>query len=313
MSYPIRVADVMSTPVVTAAPNETVADAAGTLLEEDINSVVIVEADEADEVHEVVGIATGTDLIRALDRSESPRERLLADVMSAPVATTDPAAELKDALETMHDHGVARLVVVEDGRLVGLVSTDDVIRYAPQVFHRRTLTADTESTPQYRARQETEYEHADWTFECSTVSADGLSVGDRVEFSKQISEADVRSFATASGDTNRLHLDERYAGETRFGRRIAHGTLVSGLISAALARLPGVTIYVSQDLAFLGPVDIGERVTAVCEIVGEIGDRKFELTTDVLDSDGERVIEGEATVLVDDSPETATVEVEAIA
>lgn len=307
MSYPIRVTDVMSTPVITAAPNETVADAAGTLLEEDVNSVVILEDNE------VVGIATGTDLVRALDREESPREKRLEGVMSTPVATTDPADELEAALETMHDRGVARLVVVEDDRLVGLVSTDDVIRYAPQVFHRRTLATDTESTPQYHARQETEYELADWTFECSTVSREGLSVGDRAEFSKTISEADVRSFATASGDTNRLHLDERYASETRFGRRIAHGTLVSGLISAALARLPGVTIYVSQDLAFLGPVDLGERVTAICRIVGELGDRKFEVTTDVLDSDGERVIEGEATVLVDDSPETATLEVEAIA
>ena len=307
MSYPIRIADVMSTPVVTAAPSETVADAAGTFLKEGINSVVVVEDDE------VAGIVTGTDLVRALDQDESPRDESLAAVMSTPVATTDPAAELKDALETMHDHGVARLVVVEDGRLVGLVSTDDVIRYAPQVFHRGALTVESESTPQYYARQETEYEHSDWEFECSTVSRDRLNVGDRVEFSKAISEADVRSFATASGDTNRLHLDENYARETRFGRRIVHGTLVSGLISAALARLPGLTIYVSQDLAFLGPIGLGERVTAVCEIVGEISERKFELTTDVLDTDGERVIEGEATVLVDDLPETAAIEVEAIA
>ncbi len=307
MSYPIRIADVMSTPVVTAAPDETVADAAGTFLEEGISSVVVVEDDEA------VGIVTGTDLVRALDEAESPREKPVSAVMSTPVVTTDPAAELADALETMHDHGVARLVVVEDGRLVGLVSTDDVIRYAPQVFHRGALAGDPAQTPQYHARQETEFERSEWAFECSTVSRDRLSVGDRVEFSKSISEADVRSFATASGDTNRLHLDESYARETRFGRRIAHGTLVSGLISAALARLPGLTIYVSQNLAFLEPIDLGARVTAVCEIVGEITDRKFELTTDVFDADGTRVIEGEATVLVDEPPETAAIEVEAIA
>ncbi len=307
MSYPIRIADVMSTPVVTAAPDETIADTAGTFLDEGISSVVVIEDDE------VVGIVTGTDLVRALDQDESPRENPLAAIMSTPVATIDPAAELRDAIETMHDHGVARLVVVEDGRLVGLVSTDDVIRYAPQIYHRGTLEGDSAPRPQYHAREETEYEHSEWTVECSTVSRDRLSVGDRVEFSKPISEADVRSFATASGDTNRLHLDEGYARETRFGRRIAHGTLVSGLISAALARLPGLTIYVSQDLAFLNAVGLGERVTAVCEIVGEIDDRKFELTTDVFDTDGTRVIEGEATVLVDAPPEMATITVEAIA
>ncbi len=307
MSYPIRIADVMSTPVVTATPDETIADAAGIFLEEQINSVVIIEDDK------VVGIVTGTDLIRALDQDESPREKLLEEIMSTPVVTTHPAAELKDALEIMHDHGVARLVVVTDNRLLGLVSTDDVIRYAPQVFHRGTLDIGSTPSPQYHAREETEYEHAEWAFECSTVSRDRLSVGDRVEFSKPISEADVRSFATASGDTNRLHLDEGYALETRFGRRIAHGTLVSGLISAALARLPGLTIYISQDLVFLNPIGLGERVTAVCEIVNEIDDRKFELTTDVLNADQKQVIEGEATVLVDDPPEMATITAKAIA
>ena len=307
MSYPIRVADVMSSPVITAGPDETAAEVARTFLDADISSVVVVEDEE------VVGIVTGTDLVEALGWDESPGELPLEAVMSSPVATTDSAAELDAALMTMHDHGVARLVVVDDGRFVGLVSTDDVIRYAPQVFHRGELDVEPAQTPRYQARQETEYELADWRVECSTVSRDCLGVGDQVEFSKTVSEADVRSFATASGDTNRLHLDEEYARETRFGRRIAHGTLVSGLISAALARLPGLTIYVSQDLSFLAPVDLGERVTAVCEIVGEIGDQKFELTTDVLDTDGTRVIEGEATVLVDEPPETATIEIEAIA
>ena len=71
-----------------------------------------------------------------------------------------------------------------------------------------------------------------------SVEQEVIRVGDRVRFSKTISEDDVRAFAEASGDTNRLHLDDEYAEDTRFGRRIAHGTLVGGLISAALARLP---------------------------------------------------------------------------
>lgn len=132
-------------------------------------------------------------------------------------------------------------------------------------------------------------------------------------FSKALAEADVESFADASGDTNRLHLDEEYAEDTRFGRRIAHGTLVSGLVSAALARIPGVTIYLSQDLSFLAPVDIGDRVTAVCMVVESLSPGKYGLTTDVLGPDGSRVIEGEATVLVDDAPAAGEIAFEAIA
>lgn len=150
---------------------------------------------------------------------------------------------------------------------------------------------------------EVTYSKAEWSFERSD-DGDGLvGVGDRIRFSKPVTEGEVGVFADASGDTNRLHLDGEFAEQTRFGRRIAHGTLVSGLISAALARLPGLTIYLSQDLQFLGPVDIGERATAICEVVEDLGGGRYRLTTVVEDEDGETVIDGEAIVLIDDSPE----------
>ncbi|MFB6108799.1 MAG: MaoC family dehydratase [Haloplanus sp.] len=149
------------------------------------------------------------------------------------------------------------------------------------------------------------YTKADWEVERSVGVDDPITVGDRVRFSKELTEHEVETFAEVSGDTNRLHLDDDFATETRFGRRIVHGTLVSGLISAALARLPGLTIYLSQDLQFLGPVDIGETVTAICEVVEDLGDGRFRLTTVVEDEDGEKVIDGEAIVLIDDLPEDA--------
>lgn len=146
------------------------------------------------------------------------------------------------------------------------------------------------------------YREPEWEFEGGEASADELSIGSVVRFSKHITETDVQDFARASGDTNRLHLDESFAESSRFGDRIVHGTLVSGLISAALARLPLLTIYLSQDVQFLQPVEIGERVTAVCEVVEDLGDRKYRLTTKVYDSDDELVIDGEAIVLIDDLP-----------
>lgn len=233
--------------------------------------------------------------------------------MSTPVVTTAPETSVRDAVVTMHEHGIARLVVLDDGELAGLVSTDDVVRHVPQIFHRQQLEPKpSEQKPGHSVRPETAYEDPGWEFECIQLSDDRLSVGDRVEFSKTISEADVRTFAAASGDTNKLHLDPAYAEETRFGRRIAHGTLVSGLISAALARIPGLTIYISQDLSFHAPVDIGAEARAVCEIVGTFGENKYELTTDVFSGD-EQVIEGEAAVLIDNHVETDRQEIETTA
>jgi len=143
----------------------------------------------------------------------------------------------------------------------------------------------------------------EWHTEQTAETREELSVGDRFEFTKTITEGDVKRFAAASGDTNPLHLDGEFAAETRFRGRIAHGTLVSGLISAALARVPGMVIYLSQDLEFHGPVRIDDRVTAECEIVEDLGNNQYRLSTRVL-NEGDVAIDGEAVIMVDELPET---------
>jgi len=142
----------------------------------------------------------------------------------------------------------------------------------------------------------------EWHAETTAETPGELSVGDRFEFSKTLTDDDIRRFAAASGDTNPLHLDEDFAEDTRFKGRIAHGTLVGGLISAALARVPGLVVYLSQDLEFHNPVRIGDRVTAECEIVEDLGNNQFRLTTRVLDGD-DVAIDGEAVILIDELPE----------
>jgi acyl dehydratase len=131
------------------------------------------------------------------------------------------------------------------------------------------------------------------------LAEDGLGVGDSIRFSKVLSEDDVERFAAASGDTNPLHLDEEFAATTRFDGRIVHGMLATGLISAALARLPGGVVYLSQDTEFLRPIRIGDRVTAVVEAVEDLGGGRYRLSTRVLDGDDEVAVDGEATVLIE--------------
>jgi len=143
----------------------------------------------------------------------------------------------------------------------------------------------------------------DWETERSVETREELGVDEYVRFTKRVTDGDVYAFAGASGDTNRLHLDDEFAAGTRFGGRIVHGTLVSGLISAALARLPGLTIYLSQDLEFRGPVEIDSVVTAECEIVEDLGDERYRLRTTVTTAEDETVIDGDAVVLIDDLPD----------
>lgn len=128
-----------------------------------------------------------------------------------------------------------------------------------------------------------------------------LTVGDGAEVSKTINEEDVRAFAELTGDRNPVHLDEEYAAATRFGRRIAHGMLGASLISTVLAsELPGPgSVYLSQTLRFTAPVYLGDTVTARVTVKHVREDKPVvTLETVCTNQRGERVVEGEAVVLV---------------
>lgn len=300
---PLRVDEVMSAPVETSAPDASVTAAARRMRETGVGSLVVVDS-------EAVGIVTRTDLVDALAGDRAPEALTVEDVMSGPLLTVAVDASVERAAETLREHDVKHLAVVDDGALAGIVTTTDLSHY----LSRRSMVrnGDSPENAAYAApgTDETAYESDDWEFvredrdegEGEAGGSEEIGVGDVVRFRKRLTDADVRSFAEASGDTNRLHLDESFAAETRFGGRIVHGTLVAGLISAALARIPGLTIYLSQDVRFLGPVDVGDTVTAVCEVVEALGGEKYRLTTAVYDEDGERVIDGEAIVVVDELP-----------
>ena len=126
-----------------------------------------------------------------------------------------------------------------------------------------------------------------------------LRVGESAEFTKTVTEADVVMFAGVTGDLNPAHVDAVWAEKSRFGGRIAHGMLTASFVSTVLAmKLPGPgTIYLEQTLRFLGPVRIGDTVTARVEVLEVLPKRRVRFATTVSRSDGERVVEGEALVL----------------
>ena len=132
-----------------------------------------------------------------------------------------------------------------------------------------------------------------------------LQIGMTASRTKTITDEDIRLYAQVSGDTNPVHLDEKYAATTRFGRRIAHGLLSAGLISAILGNdLPGHgTVYLNQTLSFKAPVYVGDTITATVELVNYRADKRIAtFRTICTNQDGVLVLEGEAVVL---APATA--------
>jgi 3-hydroxybutyryl-CoA dehydratase len=127
--------------------------------------------------------------------------------------------------------------------------------------------------------------------------------GQRAQWTRTITDEAIRAYAGITGDCNPLHLDEAFAGRSRFGGRIAHGLLTAGTISAVLGmRLPGPGgIYLSQTLRFRRPVRPGDTITAQAEVLAWQPERRLlTLRTTCRNQHGETVLEGEAVLLVDE-------------
>lgn len=99
-----------------------------------------------------------------------------------------------------------------------------------------------------------------------------LPVGRKVTVRKTVSESDVYLFAGLTGDLSPNHVDEEYMRNTKYGRRIAHGALIVGLMSHASTKiitdLPGTIVSYGYDrIRFPAPCFLGDTVTITYEIV----------------------------------------------
>jgi 3-hydroxybutyryl-CoA dehydratase len=130
-----------------------------------------------------------------------------------------------------------------------------------------------------------------------------FEVGQHASISRKVTAEAVEAFAKATGDVNPIHLDEAYAAETRFGRRIAHGMLVASYVSTLLGtKFPGPgTIYVSQGFSFLKPVFLGDTLDISATVAKYRPDRGIlTLEIAVQNQRAEKVLTGEAVCLVTD-------------
>ncbi|MEW6531848.1 MAG: MaoC family dehydratase [Thermodesulfobacteriota bacterium] len=127
--------------------------------------------------------------------------------------------------------------------------------------------------------------------------------GDHASMSRVITQEDIRAFAELGGDRNPVHVDESFAAKTRFGSPIAHGMWGATLISAVLGtQLPGPgTIYLGQTLAFRAPVYPGDTLTAIVTVKDVRKDKPIVTLETVCENQrGEKILEGEAVVLVEE-------------
>lgn len=127
-----------------------------------------------------------------------------------------------------------------------------------------------------------------------------LYIGQSASFTKTVTETDVYLFAGLSGDINPAHVNEMYANQTYFKKRIVHGMLLASLVSATLGmQMPGPgTIYVEQSLSFKAPVYFGDTITASVEVKEiNLQENRVVLKTLCKNQNENIVLDGEAIVL----------------
>lgn len=128
-----------------------------------------------------------------------------------------------------------------------------------------------------------------------------VKVGDVFRRDRMVSAELIERFAELAGDFNPIHLDDEFASNTRFGKRIAHGMLSGAFISGVLGYefIERKVVYLSQTMKFVAPVHIGDTVT-VTATVKAIREEKGIVTLDTIctKQDGKVVVTGEAVLMV---------------
>lgn len=110
----------MSTTLVTVGLGATVAEAAQLMSIRQVGSALVVEGEE------LRGIFTERDIVRALAAEHDAASHAVTDWMTADPMSLSPDATATEALQQMLASGFRHLPVVQDGRLVGIVSIRDL-------------------------------------------------------------------------------------------------------------------------------------------------------------------------------------------
>lgn len=111
----------MSTHVSRISPEQGILDAALSMKEEDVGCLVASDGGDVD------GIITDRDLVvGCLAQGHDPKNCLVSDHMTTPVIIAAPSSDAAEAAHLMAENKISRIPIVDNGKLVGIVSFSDI-------------------------------------------------------------------------------------------------------------------------------------------------------------------------------------------
>jgi CBS domain-containing protein len=115
------VSEVMTADPMSVSPDTPAAEIARMMRQEHIGEVMVAENDR------LRGMVTDRDLVvRLLAEARDPQSTAIQEVCSGDLVTCSPDSSIGEAVRAMREHAVRRLPVVQDDRLVGVVSIGDL-------------------------------------------------------------------------------------------------------------------------------------------------------------------------------------------
>jgi len=127
-----KVKDVMTKKVITFESNKTVSEAASLMAENDVANLIVMDNNMP------IGIVTERDFVRRVMAKNKPSKTKISEIMSTPLRVIDPDAPLKEAARRMVRKRIRRLPVIQDNKLVGIITTSDFARH----LSKKTFTDD---------------------------------------------------------------------------------------------------------------------------------------------------------------------------
>ncbi len=117
--------DIMGAGVVTAENSGKLLDVARTMADKKIGSIVVVNLSG-----EPIGLITETDILRTISKYEQKFFDLTAqDIMSKPLITIPATADVERVEKEMKRHKIKHMPVISSGKLVGIVTTKNLVDY----------------------------------------------------------------------------------------------------------------------------------------------------------------------------------------
>ncbi len=133
-----QVKDLMARNLATVDPHAPVAEAARLMRDEDVGAVIV------EDQNQLIGLLTDRDIaVRAVAEDRSPHETEVGEIASKDLETLRPDDDVDAAVELMRATAVRRAPVVEEGRVVGILSLGDLAREND----KRSALADISSAP----------------------------------------------------------------------------------------------------------------------------------------------------------------------